>query len=67
MGLFRKAAVAGIAKKVYTEARKPHNQAKIKRVVANVRGRRAGNPAPGASRGTPPSDPGGSTTAKRPG
>ena len=30
MGLLRKAAVIGIAKKVYDEARKPHNQKKIK-------------------------------------
>jgi len=37
MGLFSKVAKAGLAKKAYDEARKPENQAKIKKAVANVR------------------------------
>lgn len=37
MGILRKIAKAGIAKKVYDEARKPENQAKIKRGVEQAR------------------------------
>ena len=44
MGLGRKAVALGLAKKVYDEARKPHNQAKIKQAVAKVRARRQGGP-----------------------
>jgi hypothetical protein len=36
MKLIRSAIVAGIAKKVIDEARKPHNQAKIKQFIAQV-------------------------------
>ena len=36
MGLIRGAIFAGIAKKVIDEARKPHNQAKIKQLIAQV-------------------------------
>lgn len=39
MGLFKKLAKAGIAKKAVTEARKPHNQAKIKDGIARLRGK----------------------------
>ncbi|WP_255489234.1 MULTISPECIES: hypothetical protein [Aeromicrobium] len=42
MKLFRGIAAAGVAKKVYDEARKPQNQARIKSAVAKVRQR--GNP-----------------------
>jgi hypothetical protein len=45
MKLIRTAALAGRAKKVYDEARKPHNQEKIRNAVASVKARRAG-PAP---------------------
>lgn len=38
----RSAALLGVAKKVYDEARKPHNQAKIKSAVDQVKARRAG-------------------------
>ncbi len=38
----RSAALAGVAKKLYDEARKPHNQAKIKEAVAKVQARRSG-------------------------
>ena len=37
----RSAAMAGIAKKVYDEARKPHNQEKIRSAVASVKARRS--------------------------
>jgi hypothetical protein len=42
MRLFRSAAAIGIARKLYTEAQKPHNQAKIKDAVAKVQARRKG-------------------------
>jgi hypothetical protein len=45
MKLIRTAALAGIAKKVYDEARKPHNQAKIKQAVEQVKARRSGGAA----------------------
>jgi hypothetical protein len=40
MKLIRSAAAIAIAKKVYDEARKPHNQAKIKSVVDRARSKR---------------------------
>jgi hypothetical protein len=40
MKLMRTAALIGIGKKVYDEARKPQNQARIKAAVAKVRERR---------------------------
>jgi hypothetical protein len=40
MKLMRTAALAGIAKKLYDESRKPENQARIKSVVEKVRERR---------------------------
>jgi hypothetical protein len=36
----RSAVLAGVAKKLYDEARKPENQARIKEVVAKVQARR---------------------------
>jgi hypothetical protein len=41
MKLLRTAALAGVAKKVYDEARKPHNQAKIRSAVDQVKAKRA--------------------------
>ncbi len=41
MGIFKKAGAAVAAKKVYDEARKPHNQARIKSTVEKVKARRA--------------------------
>jgi hypothetical protein len=41
MGMMKKVAALGIAKKVYDEARKPHNQAKIKQTVQQVKDRRS--------------------------
>jgi hypothetical protein len=40
MKLSRGVVAVGIAKKVYTEARKPENQARIKSAVQKVRERR---------------------------
>ena len=40
MGMMKKLGALGVAKKVYDEARKPHNQAKIKRAVQQVKDRR---------------------------
>ncbi len=40
MKLMRSAAAVAIAKRVYEEARKPHNQAKIRSAVDRVRARR---------------------------
>ena len=57
MGLLSGLAKAGVAKKVYDEARKPHNQAKIKSMVSKVTGK-------GGSGGTTGGTPGG-TAAPR--
>ena len=40
MGMAKKIAAFGIAKKVYDEARKPHNQAKIKEAARKLQERR---------------------------
>lgn len=40
MKLMRTAMFAGIGKKLYDEARKPHNQAKIKSAVDQVKAKR---------------------------
>ncbi|WP_275937858.1 hypothetical protein [Nocardioides oleivorans] len=40
MGMGKKFAALGVAKKVFDEARKPHNQAKIKAAVKKVQDRR---------------------------
>jgi hypothetical protein len=44
MKLLKGAALAGVAKKVYTEARKPENQARIRATADKVRARRGGAP-----------------------
>ncbi len=44
--MLKKVAALGIAKKVYDEARKPHNQKKIQDTVAKIqakRGKRTGH------------------------
>ena len=41
MGIFSKFAKAGIAKKVVDEARKPENQAKVKRGVEQLKAKQA--------------------------
>ena len=40
MGILKKAGALGVAKMVFDEARKPHNQAKIKQAVATLQERR---------------------------
>ena len=40
MGILGTLTKAGIAKKIYDEARKPQNQEKLKTLVANARRRR---------------------------
>ena len=40
MGILKKAGALAVAKKIYDEARKPHNQAKIKRAIRSVQERR---------------------------
>jgi hypothetical protein len=64
MGLFKKAMVVGVAKKVFDEARKPHNQKKIKDAYASFQARRGGQasstpstPPPGGPGAKPPTDP----------
>jgi hypothetical protein len=44
MKLMRVAAAAGIARTVWTQARKPENQARIRQAIAKVRSSRG--PAP---------------------
>lgn len=46
MGMFSKLAKTGLAAKIIGEARKPHNQAKVKRLLANVSSRRTNRRAP---------------------
>jgi hypothetical protein len=41
MRIMRGAVALGIARKIYTEARKPENQRRIKQAVEQVRNRRA--------------------------
>ncbi|HVM28973.1 MAG TPA: hypothetical protein VM433_15050 [Mycobacteriales bacterium] len=42
MGLLGGMIKAGVAKKVYDEARKPHNQAKIKQMLSKATGKGSG-------------------------
>lgn len=41
MGLLRKVAVVGIAKKLYDESKKPENQRRIKSAVDSFKARQA--------------------------
>lgn len=41
MGIFSKIAKAGVAKKVIDEARKPENQAKVRRGVEQLKAKQA--------------------------
>jgi hypothetical protein len=43
MKLIRSAIMAGIAKKVIDEARKPHNQAKIKQLISQATSKNKGS------------------------
>ena len=53
MKMMRSAVLAGVAKRVFDEARKPENQARIKEGVAKLQARRAR----GTNRGTTPPPP----------
>lgn len=46
MGMAKKIAAFGIAKKVYDEARKPHNQAKIREAARKLQERSRGSRRP---------------------
>ncbi len=46
MGILNKAVLAGVAKKIYDESRKPENQRKIKDAVASARAKRGGKQPP---------------------
>jgi hypothetical protein len=52
MKLMRSAVLATVAKKVYDEARKPQNQARIKQAVAKVQARRSGGATGTTARST---------------
>jgi hypothetical protein len=41
MGIMKKAGALGVAKMVFDEARKPHNQVKIKEAAQKLKDRRA--------------------------
>ena len=43
MGIMKKAGAFAVAKKVYDEARKPHNQAKIRAALQKAQQRRKGH------------------------
>ena len=45
-GLLKKLMASGIAAKVVQEARKPHNQAKIKKAIADFQNKRGGGSRP---------------------
>lgn len=45
MGLLKKVAVVGIAKKLYDESRKPENQRRIQQAVDSFKARRSGSQA----------------------
>ncbi|MBA3783703.1 hypothetical protein [Nocardioides sp. InS609-2] len=40
MGILRKIAVVGIAKKLYDESRKPENQRRINEAMSSIKARR---------------------------
>lgn len=46
MGILRSAALLAIGKKVYDEARKPHNRRKLREMMERVKARRGGGSAP---------------------
>lgn len=56
MGFLSKALKSGIAVKVVNEARKPHNQQKIKDAVAGLRNK-GGNGGNGGTAGRPTTPP----------
>lgn len=46
MGMLSKLTKSGVAAKLIAEARKPHNQAKVRRMVENLSSRRGGRARP---------------------
>ena len=46
MRIMRGAVALGIARRIYTEARKPENQRRIRQAVEQVRAKRAGTTTP---------------------
>ncbi|MCZ2839900.1 hypothetical protein [Modestobacter sp. VKM Ac-2985] len=48
--MIRKLLISGVASKVIQEARKPHNQAKIKKAFADFQAKRSGGKGSGGSR-----------------
>ena len=48
-GMLRKVLASGLAAKVIQEARKPHNQAKIKQAIADFQKKRGGGSRPGGT------------------
>jgi hypothetical protein len=48
-GMLRKIMISGVATKLIQEARKPQNQAKIKKAVADFQAKRSGK-RPGSNR-----------------
>jgi hypothetical protein len=52
VGLFGGLVKAGVAKKVYDEARKPQNQARIKSLVGKVMDKRGGGRGDSGGRST---------------
>ena len=57
MKLIRTAAMAGVAKKLYDESKKPHNQKKIQDAIASMKAKRGrgttGNTGTTGTTGTP--------------
>jgi hypothetical protein len=48
----RGAVAVGIARRIFTEARKPENQRRIKQAVEQLQARRSGRTGPGSGRRT---------------
>lgn len=46
MGILNKVVVAGVAKKLYDESRKPENQRKIQEAMASLKARKSGGQPP---------------------
>ena len=46
-GMIRKLLVSGVAAKLFREAQKPQNQAKIKKAIADFQAKRGGGGRPG--------------------
>ena len=48
-GMIRKLLISGLATKVIQEARKPQNQAKLKKAFADFQAKRSGGSRPGGT------------------